>query len=151
MPDLTFTVYGNPLPKGSMRCVGRRGGRAHVVIDNNPAVAVWQREVRAIAALGGAAYIGVPVTVDITSVLARPKAHYRTGRNSHLLRAGAPLHPIGRGTGDADKLARLVLDALEGAGVVFDDAQVIDVRSRKEYVPPMGTPGVIVRVHPLEE
>jgi crossover junction endodeoxyribonuclease RusA len=53
---------------------------------------------------------------------ARPKSHYRTGRNAHLLRDGIPGQPMS--APDLSKLARATEDALTDAGVWTDDARV---------------------------
>lgn len=64
-----------------------------------------------------------PVALEVTFTLPRPKAHYRTGRNSHLLRDNAPHRPDR--LPDLDKLLRSTMDALTAAGVWADDAQVV--------------------------
>ncbi|MFZ1730810.1 MAG: RusA family crossover junction endodeoxyribonuclease [Bacteroidota bacterium] len=56
-------------------------------------------------------------------LLPRPKSHFRSGRNAHLLRETAPRFPTSKP--DADKLSRAVLEALTGVAYK-DDAQVID-------------------------
>ena len=53
-----------------------------------------------------------PVGVAVHFLFPRPKSHYRTGKNAHLLRAGAPDRPTTRSVGDTDKLCRAILDSL---------------------------------------
>jgi hypothetical protein len=54
--------------------------------------------------------------------------------------------------GDLDKLVRLVLDALESCGVLVNDAQVVELTTRKVYDddPTWGRqgPGLYCRVEP---
>ncbi|MGH3500203.1 MAG: RusA family crossover junction endodeoxyribonuclease, partial [Nocardioidaceae bacterium] len=61
----------------------------------------------------------------------RPKSHYGTGGNAHLVKASAPLFPTGKP--DADKLLRSVFDALTAARVWRDDAQAVYLGARKVY------------------
>lgn len=53
--------------------------------------------------------------------------------------------PIGAHSGDVDKLARAVLDGLEGV-VFVNDAQVRDCRVRKLWADPQIGPGVLITV-----
>lgn len=81
--------------------------------------------------------------------MARPKGHYRTGRNAHLLRDGAPPYPAG--TPDLSKLCRATEDALTDAGVVWaDDAQVVEyTRLAKVYAGQPGelaVPGAVIMI-----
>jgi Holliday junction resolvase RusA-like endonuclease len=78
-----------------------------------------------------------PCSVGITYWIDRPAGHYRTGRNAHLLREGAPPRPTGHTTGDADKIARAALDAVTDSCVWHDDSQVVEL-----YVSKLWTPSV---------
>ena len=73
----------------------------------------------------------------------RPKGHYRSGRNAHLLREDAPRVPTTRP--DALKLARAVEDALTGV-LYADDSAVVELAVAKVY----GAPGVQISVWRLE-
>lgn len=143
--ERVLVVPGHPLPKGSLKCVGRNG--RHQIIDDNPNTRVWLDQVAESAAqqlqLTLTPHQGVGI--EIACILPRPASHHRTGRNRFLLRANAPELPVLRQTGDVDKLARLVLDALQSAGVLADDSQVIELTVRKAY----GIPGIIARLYPL--
>lgn len=75
--------------------------------------------------------LAVPVSVFVAAYFARPRTHFRTGRNAAILRDDAPLRHTS--APDADKLARLVLDALTVAGVVADDRYVAVLRVDKWY------------------
>lgn len=72
-----------------------------------------------------------PVELRITFAFPRPKTHYRTGKNAHILRDDAPYWKIS--TPDLDKLLRAIGDALKEASVYRDDAQVASVVVRKVY------------------
>ena len=71
-----------------------------------------------------------PLAVALVFYFGRPKAHYRTGKNKHLLRDDAP-HWHTR-TPDADNLAKLVCDSLNG---IFwrDDSCICDLTIKKCY------------------
>lgn len=79
----------------------------------------------------GMAPLSGPVAVRLALMFPRPKAHYRTGRNSAELRPGAPgwhtQYP------DLDKCARLVFDALTVAGVWGDDKQGCELHAQKHW------------------
>lgn len=156
-----FKVYGDPKPKGSMKCVGARGKRKHVIVEDVDDGG-WRDLVTAMArkhVLEQAAE-HQPVYVEITFSLARPASHYGTGRNARLVKASAPLWPTVAGTGDTDKLARLVLDALQDAAVLRNDAQAVAVLASKAYTDPhpamswaelsdvLDRPGAVVRIRP---
>lgn len=59
--------------------------------------------------------------------------------------------PVRHGTGDLDKLSRLVLDALQDAGVLTDDACVARLVAAKEWaLAELGdVPGCLVTVTPI--
>ena len=128
---LEFVVDGRAIPKGSMRHVG--GGR---MVDQTN-VRPWMRAVGAAAIVAanstGLWQITTPVEVEVCAYFSRPANQYRTGRYAGLLRDDAPPVPCTRAQGDADKLVRAVLDALEQAGVLADDSLVADQIGRKRW------------------
>lgn len=72
-----------------------------------------------------------PCTLIVTFHLERPKHHYRSGKNAHLLRDNAPRHMQ---TGpDLDKMIRAVGDALTLAGALIDDRQIALIRAAKKW------------------
>jgi len=56
--------------------------------------------------------------------LPRPKSHYRTGKNSHLLKDSAPKYPCTSSTADLDNFVKFVKDCLNGLAY-HDDCQVV--------------------------
>jgi len=74
------------------------------------------------------------VTLRVVFGFQRPKSHYRTGRNAHLLRDAAPEYPSSKP--DIDKCLRAVGDAVTQAGVWEDDARVVCVTAMKTYCQP---------------
>jgi Holliday junction resolvase RusA-like endonuclease len=124
-PILTVVVLGHPAPQGSKRHVGRG-----IMVESSKHLAPWRDAVRtdardAIEKLGAqwSGTLSQPVTVRMVFTFTRPRSHYRTGRNAHLLRDSAPPYPHGKP--DLSKLARSTEDALTDAGVWLDDSLVV--------------------------
>ncbi|GAA0969989.1 hypothetical protein GCM10009555_018120 [Acrocarpospora macrocephala] len=160
-PDITITVHGTPAPQGSKRHVGNG-----VMVESSKKVKPWRQDVKAaaLAAMearstvlyGGIGQVSLvrltgAVALDITFTFTRPKSHYRTGRNAHLLRDAAPVRPIGYP--DASKILRSTEDALTEAGVWEDDSRVVDVSVAKRYAlegpDTLHVPGAVIRIWAL--
>ena len=60
----------------------------------------------------------------------RPKSHYRTGKNSHLLKNNAPKMHIKKP--DCDNLVKFVCDALDRKFYI-DDSQITRIQAVKMY------------------
>ena len=133
---LDVSIPGPPATQGSKRYVGN--GR---VIESDKRLASWRAETRHIAAQNF--ILDEPtknaVTVLILWCITRPKSHYGTGANAHVVKESAPLRPTTKP--DVDKVARAVLDALTSV-VYVDDAQVVSLRIAKAY----GSPETFVKV-----
>jgi Holliday junction resolvase RusA-like endonuclease len=124
---LTFTALGVPKAKGSMRHVGNSR-----MIEQLAGSKPWRETVKsaavdAVNAREGTgdpfATLSGPVVVDAVFTFAKPKSAPKRRR----------IWPITRSSGDVDKLARNLLDALVDAWVLADDSQVVDLRARKVY------------------
>lgn len=124
-------IPGPPQGMGSKRAYCR-GGKAWVVNDNPDGLAAWKtRCTDALYAVRPEKPYDCAVTVRIDLYVARPKAHYGTGRNAHILKATAPKFP---GTGrDIDKVARAVLDCASAAGWWRDDSRVCRLSVRRHW------------------
>lgn len=130
MTALEIHVYATPAPQGSKRHVG--GGR---MVESSKLVKPWRSEVVA-ATLAAREEAEHQTLLDAVTVLAtfyvkRPKAHFRTGANAHLLRDAAPAYPTTKP--DLDKVVRATLDALTTAEAYRDDAQVVRLNVTKAY------------------
>lgn len=141
---LDVFVPGAAKPKGSLRHVGN--GRMVEQLAGSP---TWRTAVRDTAYTAvhrstvtnhGRLTDGYPHTgaahVDITVWFPLPKSAPK--RRTIL--------PITRSSGDADKHARNILDALVDAAVLADDSQVIDLTIRKRYCTPGQAPGARITV-----
>jgi Holliday junction resolvase RusA-like endonuclease len=159
---LAFQVFGIPKPQGSKKgFVNKKTGAVIMTEQAGAALTTWREDVKqgalkAMAEVGmGEPHIG-PVAVSVRFFMPRPKYHFRTGKNAHLLKEDSPrFHTT---TPDVDKCIRSVLDALTVAGVWRDDAQVASLFSEKRFVG-MGSdqsgadavqaPGAWIEVNPL--
>lgn len=71
-----------------------------------------------------------PLRMSVDFFFARPKSHYRTGKNSSELKPSAPMWHTSKP--DRDNLDKFCMDAMKG--IFFrDDAQVCLGRIRKMY------------------
>ena len=87
------------------------------------------------------------IEVYLGFTLQRPKSHYRTGRNSALLKESAPDHPTG--TPDCDNLVKFVFDCLNQC-VWVDDAQVFSMMVNKRYADRDETPKTTLFIEQVE-
>lgn len=167
-----MTVHGLPAPQGSKRprpIYKGRGdareftGKVALVESAKEGVKTWRADVKE-AAEAFLARLGEedrerfpldePIALTIAFTLPRPKSHYRTGRNAHLLRDDVPIYHSGKP--DLDKLLRATKDALTAAGVWRDDSRVAQYRGvAKFYTGPdlhsraMSVPGARIWVWSL--
>jgi Holliday junction resolvase RusA-like endonuclease len=146
---LELFVPGTPRPQGSTTPMVSKGtGRAFAKYDQTT-IAARNRVVHALGVAWHGADQRPPldgaVMVVATFTFERPKSHWRTGKNAHLLRDSAPLDMIS--APDTDKLLRLVGDALEISGVVGNDSQIRTSFGDKEWGQPAGT---LIRVYARE-
>lgn len=127
---LAFDVVGTPVVKGNLR--SRPGGSSYY--PNGRAIEEWAKAIRdeAREAISTTRWtvLREAVSVSVLFRLPRPKSHYRA--DGVTLKPSAPAFPHGR-VGDVDKFARAVLDPLTDL-VYSDDAQAVDLISRKRYV-----------------
>lgn len=117
---MKFTVKGQPAPQGSKRHVGNG-----IMVESSKKVRPWRQDVKyaALEAMGDdfEKFSG-PVRMTLAFYHTRPKSHFRTGRNAHLLRDDAPTWKAT--SPDLSKLIRSTEDALTDAGVWVDDRLV---------------------------
>jgi Holliday junction resolvase RusA-like endonuclease len=141
---VTFTVIGEPQPKGSTKAFVPKSWAAKavamgeapraIVTSDNPAAKGWQQLVaeRAQTVLTGDGLFVGPVRVAVVFRLPRPASLPRKVQH-HLKKP------------DVDKLARNVLDGLRGV-LYADDRAVVDLRARKVYAPTGSAPGADITV-----
>lgn len=142
--ELNVTAYGTPVPQGS-----KTKNRYGAIYDSNPHLGTWREDVKhaALAALeeqrGWDALAYEVIIGRFIFTLPRPKSHYRTGKNAHLLKETAPTLHCRKP--DLDKLLRSTWDALTAAGAYTDDSRVAQVIALKAYPSINGPAGVLDR------
>lgn len=147
---IRLTVHGAPAGQGSKRHVGRG-----IMVEASKRTRPWRDAVKqaALDVMTVHDRLTGPVEIVLTFAFDRPRTHYRTGRNAHLLRDNAPLYPATRSSGDVDKLQRACFDALVDGGVLLDDALVATVVAEKVWAGEtdhdLPIPGVQIVVTPL--
>lgn len=138
-------VYGQPAPQGSKRHVG--GGR---MVESSAAVEPWREAVKSAArkVIDGAVdeffrAFDCPLSVEMVFTLRKPASAPKRRRTWPDRRP------------DIDKLTRSSLDALVDAGVLVDDARIVDLRVRKVFAGEdphsLSSPGCIVRIWRVTE
>lgn len=140
-----FWVDGVAKPAGSKRGFAIKKGGVYTgrvaIVDANKNSRDWKTDVGIAAhrkaGINPELWTG-PLHLTLAFVLRRPKCHYRSGKNAHLLRDDAPPFPVGMP--DATKLVRGVEDALTGI-LWKDDAQIVTQHVTKRYG---DTPGVAI-------
>ncbi len=138
---IEFFVGGIPKPAGSKRGFYIAKLKRVIITDANPNSKDWKTDVKHAAQEHyDGDLLTCPIALNLTFHVLRPKAHYRTGKNSHLLRDSAPNFPAGKP--DVLKLARGVEDAITGI-IWKDDAQIVSERLFKRYDE---IPGVTVKI-----
>ena len=151
MSRLTFTVNGTPGAQGSKKHVGNG-----IMVESSKKVKPWRSDVKAAAE---AAHLAsdewdratTAVGVQVTFSFERPKSHYRTGRNAHLLRDDAPIYVTSRAKGDNDKLQRSTFDALTSSGVIADDSLIVAVHAFKVYAARDEKPGAVIELYTVRD
>lgn len=116
MAPVLFRVSGDPIPQPRVR-VSTFAGHARAYVEKKHPIHAFREAVRLAAIAAGVSLESGPVEVSILAVFARPPSHRKadgTRRNS------APLFP-GHRCGDADNLAKGILDALHGVAFHDDD------------------------------
>ena len=116
-----FEILGTPAPQGSKRAFKDKGGNVRMSESNALGHAAWRNAVTKAAAdaWGPRPRDPGPVAVNVTFVFQMPKSRPREDRlRGWCYRTVDP---------DVDKLLRPVLDALQAAGVVRSDSQVVSV------------------------
>lgn len=137
MAEISFFVPGNPKGLKRHRSYTTRQG-IHVNVDPNRQDKM-DFLAKAMQYRPSEPWTG-PICLELFCVFPRPKNHYRTGRNSHLLKESAPYWYAG--TPDADNILKFVGDALNG---IFwkDDRQLLPNGIWTIYGSP---PGIYLRI-----
>lgn len=138
---ITFFVAGIAKPAGSKRGFFIPSIKRVVITDACKGSKDWKTDVKHEAQENyQGPLLECPIRLTLTFFVVRPKSHYRTGKNSKMLRDGANVYPTSKP--DVLKLARGVEDALTSI-IWKDDSQIVSEHLFKRY---SETPGVMIEI-----
>ncbi len=132
-PLIDLTIPGDPAGQGSMTTLANGGKFYPKNTRNHRERVIYELEQ---LWAGRPAIVG-PVQVDAVFTMRRPDSHYlgktihRRGRT--VLRDDAPVWHTTKNRGDADKLARLIGDALEISRALDHDSLIVRWLIEKPY------------------
>lgn len=115
-----IVIYGSPAPQGSKKFVGTftgRDGRTHAkLVESSKAVRPWREDVKAAALLvrNGRPPLDVALRVRMVFTMPKPASASKRQRTYAMRRP------------DVSKLARSTEDALVDAGILTDDARIVE-------------------------
>lgn len=145
---MIIRAYGEPAPQGSKRAVNRgNANRAVTMVDSSPKLAPWRSDVitaaREVLTRQMLACLDGPIIARMVFSIRRPKSVKFSKR------------PFPSVYPDLSKLCRSTEDALKAAGVIADDALIVEyTRLAKVYCgedpDSLETPGVYIIIVQLE-
>lgn len=140
MTQLWVVVYGSPAPQGSKKFVGIIGGRG-VMVESSKKVRPWRQDVKAaaLAVRNGAPPLDSALSVSMVFTVPKPTSAPKKRR----------IYPMRKP--DLSKLVRSTEDALVDAGLIADDARIIEYSRLAKVFPgedadSLETPGVLIRI-----
>lgn len=136
-------MFGLPVTQGSKKAfVNPKTGRAVLVDDDSKGLKQWRAGITDLVTYAlprGWRPLDRAVAVELTFRLPRPEH----GSPGYLVAAE---QPVNQQSGDVDKLARAVLDALTTAKVYTDDCRITRLVIEKTYPAPGERHGVEIDV-----
>ena len=143
-----FFVAGDPVAQPRQRHrVITKGGRAYAMnyTTKTAPVHTW-KDLIALRAEKHLPDVPIdkPIRLSLVFWFRRPKSHYRTGKNAHLLKDSAPAFHTKKP--DFDNCAKSVADIMTQIGFWRDDAQLMSVKVKKLYQTGNERPGVYILV-----
>lgn len=141
MTRRTLFVPGIPAPQGSKKYVGNG-----VMVESSKKLSAWRKHVVKVCRQADLDPLpAVPLTMTLSFVMPRLKAHFGTGRNAETLKANAPTWHTSYP--DGSKIQRAIEDALVTSGLIPDDRYIAHWVGSKTYGP---EPGVLVCLDVIE-
>jgi len=136
---IEFIIPGNPIGKKRPR-FARRGKFITIYSDQETEEGKFINQIQ--FQFGDHRIYDGPIHVNLFFHIPRPKGHFRTGKNAHLIRETAPSYPVSKP--DIDNMEKFVFDCLNSI-VYKDDSQIVSVRSIKVY----GDPKTIIQIEEI--
>lgn len=141
---MRIVVYGSPAPQGSKKFVGIHGGRG-LMVESSKRVKPWRADVKdaAIAARDGAPPLDGPLVLRMVFTVPKPSSAPKRRRTYPMRKP------------DLSKLARSTEDALTDAGLIADDARIVEYERLAKVYPgedpeALEAPGVSIEVRQLD-
>jgi Holliday junction resolvase RusA-like endonuclease len=135
---LRIFIPGHPVPKGSMAPIINKQGRFCGMREDNPDSKPWRQAM--VSHLRRAGLAGQLLTDPVAVTLTFHVQQKTTERTGAVWKSHDVPHPQAHDIGDLDKHIRNVLDALqpakdskEGAAVIKDDSQVVELVAGKTW------------------
>ena len=126
---ISFYVSGEPKAQPRPKAFARKMGETYVARVYTPGTAEhWKTMIADAARKAGITKTTGPVALEMYFNFKRPKSHLRSNGQ---LRESAPLWHMQKP--DFDNLEKAVVDALTVIGAWDDDAQIVDVRTAKNW------------------
>ncbi len=146
MDPITFIVLGDPKGQPRPKAFAFKG---HARVFDPGTAEGWKSQiaeaVRHVGAVG--IMLASPLSVSIHCHFRRPKGHYGSGKNAHLLKKDAPDWHTAKP--DFDNVAKAACDALTHLGVWHDDAQIVRATVTKKYS--NGAPRTVITIQEATE
>jgi Holliday junction resolvase RusA-like endonuclease len=152
---IRIDVYGDPAPQGSKSAFRNQHTGRIQQVETSKKVKPWRQDIRDATQPHADRHgpLDGPIATAIIFTFPRPRSHWRTGRNAHLLRDTAPAYPDGH-RNDLDKLIRAVLDAITSTGLWHDDGQIVRLDATKVYTGhphALDRPGARIGIRPVND
>lgn len=141
MKRVTVVVAGVPVTQGSMKAYVV-AGKARVTHSNGSRLDIWRRSIV------DATHRQLGEELELMTGPLRISAAFRLPRPASLPKKRRTW-PIGQRSGDADKLLRLLDDAITGV-LIDDDSRIVDARVTKDWANPGAQPGVVFTVEEID-
>lgn len=140
---ISLRVYGSAAPQGSK--VRTKWGMREASEKVKP----WREAIVGQAIRDGIDNVRLtgPVSVRVTFLFPRTKAHYGVKKGQPYLRDNAPTYKTT--APDLDKLQRSTGDGLVQAGVLADDDSIVRWHAEKRYCNDGESPGAIIVIDTL--
>lgn len=139
---ITLVVYGQPAPQGSKRFVGVKNGRG-VMIESSKKVRPWRQDVKRAAeearSSAGSLPLDGPLSVRMVFTVPKPASSPKRRRTFPMRKP------------DLSKLIRSTEDALVDAGLIADDARIVQYERVAKVFPgedreALESPGVRIEI-----
>ncbi len=139
--NVTVIAYGQPAPQGSKSYKGQSKAGHAILVESSKKVRPWRQDVRAAAmeARNGAAPLDGPLIVRMVFTLPKPASAPKTRRTFAMRKP------------DLSKLVRSTEDALVDAGLIADDARIVEFSRLAKVFPgedpeSLTAPGVRIEI-----